>query len=158
MIELRQKYGDVVDMATMARLLLDPVARKLSGDPSELHRRCVLGRYLEFFSHPEGVRDDLAPFGHIEAVAVFDLVNMAVVVFWDESSAAAALQRQAKTPSPGWFAAIPPLDAALPLPGFTDGIIKVGSVDDRLMMIPTYLQVALHKRAPATTTLPPRGR
>jgi hypothetical protein len=44
----------------------------------------VIGRYIEFLSHPDGVRDDLVPFGAIEVVAVF----------WAEANVAIALERQ----------------------------------------------------------------
>jgi hypothetical protein len=55
----------------------------------------VIGRYIEFLSHPDGVRDDLVPFGVIEVVDVCEFANMAVVaVFWAEANVAIALERQ----------------------------------------------------------------
>uniref|UniRef100_K4A1Z0 Uncharacterized protein n=1 Tax=Setaria italica TaxID=4555 RepID=K4A1Z0_SETIT len=92
---LRQLYGDVVETATIARSLLAPVASQLSGDPSGLHSRCVLGYCLGFFREPGDVHADAA-------VAVCDLMQKAVVVFRDEASVAVALRRQAET-SAGLF-------------------------------------------------------
>lgn len=125
-LDVWKQYGAVVETATLASILLNPVVKKLSGDRSEIHRRCVFGRYLDFCSNPDGVRDDLAPFGAVEAVSVFALVHMAVVVFWDEASVAVALRRQAETASPGCFAAVPPLDKALRVHGIGKHLIKVG--------------------------------
>ncbi|CAN6219604.1 unnamed protein product [Urochloa humidicola] len=120
----RQLYGDVVETATIVRSLLAPVASQLSGDPSVLHRRCVLGYCIGFFREPDDVHVDVAPFGAVEAVAVCDLMLKAVVVFRDEASVAVALRRQAET-SAGLFSAVPPLDRALPLRCAPPDLIKV---------------------------------
>ncbi|TVU23133.1 hypothetical protein EJB05_11077, partial [Eragrostis curvula] len=109
--EIRHLYGDVVETATIVRCLLEPVAAQLSGDPSTVHRRCVFGRCLDRL--PDAVRDDLAPFGSVEAVALGPLFE-GVVVFRDEASVAVALRRRGETRA-GWFTAVPALDAALPI-------------------------------------------
>uniref|UniRef100_A0A0A8ZEJ9 Uncharacterized protein n=1 Tax=Arundo donax TaxID=35708 RepID=A0A0A8ZEJ9_ARUDO len=111
---LRRLYGDVVHRASLSRDLLVPLAGQLSGDPASLHRRCVLGQYLGFFRRPDDVRADLAPFGAIEAVAVCELLDNAVIVFREPASVAVALRRQEETPE-GIYNAVPPLDFALPL-------------------------------------------
>uniref|UniRef100_I1QCF8 Uncharacterized protein n=1 Tax=Oryza glaberrima TaxID=4538 RepID=I1QCF8_ORYGL len=40
------RYGAAAAKATLARNILAPVAGRLSGHPSELHRRCILLRRL----------------------------------------------------------------------------------------------------------------
>lgn len=111
---LRLLYGDVVETATIVRSLLAPVATQLSGHPSDLHRRCVLGYGLACFRKPgeaahdpslaklgafdaDDVHADLAPFGAIEAVAVCAPMFYAApaVVFKDEC------KRRDRAPSAG---------------------------------------------------------
>lgn len=122
---LRELYGEVVETATIARDLLAPVARsRLSGDPRNLHRRCVLGWYMDWPCKPGRVHADLARFGAIEAVAACRVAFMAVIVFWDEASAAAALGRQAEARH-GWYTAVPPLDKALPVCFFPPSEIDI---------------------------------
>ncbi|TVU23134.1 hypothetical protein EJB05_11076, partial [Eragrostis curvula] len=108
--EIRRLYGDVVETATIVRCLLEPVATQLSGDPSTVHRRCVFGRCFDRL--PDAVRDDLAPFGSVEAVALGPLAG--VVVFREEASVEVALRRRGETRA-GWITAVPALDAALPI-------------------------------------------
>ncbi|KAF8668824.1 hypothetical protein HU200_052024 [Digitaria exilis] len=120
---LRQLYGDVVETATIVRSLLAPVASQLSGDPSDLHRRCVFGYCLGFFPEPDDVHADVAPFGAVEAVAVCALMHNAAIVFRDESSVAVALRRQAET-SEGLFSPVLPLHNALPLRCMPPDLVK----------------------------------
>nr|CAB3458685.1 unnamed protein product [Digitaria exilis] len=137
LVNLRQLYGDVVETATIVRSLLAPVASQLSSDPSDLHRRCVFGYCLGFFSEPDDVHADVAPFGAVEAVAVCALMHNAAIVFRDESSVAVALRRQAET-SVGLFSPVPPLhNNALPL----------------RCMPPDLIKVALNPAAPPSATL-----
>uniref|UniRef100_A0A0D3GTU6 Uncharacterized protein n=1 Tax=Oryza barthii TaxID=65489 RepID=A0A0D3GTU6_9ORYZ len=92
--------------ATLARNILAPVAGRLSGHPSELHRRCILLRRLSS-SRNTGTTADLASRPPVEAVAVSGALRTAVVVFetvagW-RAAAAATLSASCDTVPPLYF-------------------------------------------------------
>ncbi|EEE67638.1 uncharacterized protein [Oryza sativa Japonica Group] len=107
-------YGAAAAKATLARNILAPVAGRLSGHPSELHRRCILLRRLSS-SRNTGTTGDLcerfSAYAPVEAIAVSGALRTAVVVFetvagW-RAAAAATLSASCDTVPPLYFG--PPL-------------------------------------------------
>uniref|UniRef100_A0A0E0LNN3 Uncharacterized protein n=1 Tax=Oryza punctata TaxID=4537 RepID=A0A0E0LNN3_ORYPU len=86
-------YGGAAAKATLARNILATVAGRLSGHPSELHRRCILLRRLSWNTGTADLCERFSAYAPVEAIAVSGTLRMAVVVFetvagWRKAAAA----------------------------------------------------------------------
>uniref|UniRef100_A0A0E0AN10 Uncharacterized protein n=1 Tax=Oryza glumipatula TaxID=40148 RepID=A0A0E0AN10_9ORYZ len=101
------RYGAAAAKATLARNILAPVAGRLSGHPSELHRRCILLRRSRNTGATADLCERFSAYAPVEAVAVSGAPRTAVVVFetvagW-RAAAAATLSASCDTVPPLYF-------------------------------------------------------
>ncbi|XP_040382351.1 uncharacterized protein LOC121055037 [Oryza brachyantha] len=130
---LRTYYGEAAAKATLARNILAPVAGRLGGHPSELHRRCMLVRRLYWATGTADLAELFSAFGRVEAIALSVPMRTAVVVF--ETVA-------------GWAAA-----AAATLSGCCDTVPALYFGPPLVFVDCRYTMVLLHPKKPAA-----RGR